>query len=34
MCLSLIDGLIILGKANFLEVVLWDQGLQLQFEVD
>ena len=34
MCLSLIDGLIILAKANFLEVVLRDQGLNLQFEVD
>ena len=34
MCFSLIDGLIILAEFNFLEVILRDQGLNLQFEVD
>jgi hypothetical protein len=34
MCFSLIDGLIILAESNFLEVILRDQGLNLQFEVD
>jgi hypothetical protein len=34
MCFSLIDGLIILAESYFLEVILRDQGLNLQFEVD